>query len=66
MINLVKEFFEKSVSADEISKGEEGEHDIRVATCAILLKMANIDGEFSEKEQEGIVSLLKKDFDLSD
>ena len=41
-------------------------HDIRIATCAILLEMAKIDGEFSESEREDIFSIIKKRFDLSD
>ncbi|MBW2609450.1 MAG: TerB family tellurite resistance protein [Deltaproteobacteria bacterium] len=66
MIDLVKRFFSGSTeSAPEDQKRSEP-HDIRIATCAILLEMANIDDEFSESEREGIISVLKKDHLLSD
>lgn len=66
MINLVKQFFGKTISTDSDQKKKEESHDIRIATCALLLEMANIDGEFSEEEQENIISMLKKNFQLSD
>lgn len=37
-----------------------------MAACAILLEMAQIDGEFDEKEREDIFSFMKKDFQLPD
>lgn len=40
--------------------------DVRIATCALFLEMANIDGEFSESEQERILSLLRNDYHLSE
>lgn len=66
MINLVKEFFGKTISTDSDQKKKEESHDIRIATCALLLEMANIDGEFSEEEQKNLISMLKKNFQLSD
>lgn len=66
MIDLVKKFFGKSTKgAPESQEGEES-HDIRVATCALLLEMANIDGEFSGAEQENILDTLKKTYQLSE
>ena len=46
------------------SKGANLE-DVRIATCALFLEMANIDGEFSESEQNRVLSLLEKDYHLS-
>ncbi len=65
MIGLIDKFFGKG--ADENKSGEDGkeEHDTLVATCALLLEIANIDGEFSEKEQERILSILESHFHLS-
>ena len=34
------------------------------ATCAILLELANIDGEFSESERDHIISVFKKRYNL--
>jgi uncharacterized tellurite resistance protein B-like protein len=39
---------------------------IHVAVCALFLEMAHIDGEFSISEQENMISILKKYYDLSD
>jgi uncharacterized tellurite resistance protein B-like protein len=63
MIDFVKKFFSNS---QDNTKQEGTPHDIRIATCAILLEMAGIDGEFSESEREDILSVLKKSYDLSD
>ncbi len=66
MINLVKKFFGKSASTDPDKENKEDAHDVRLATCALFLEMANIDGEFSKEEQENIISMLKEKFQLSD
>jgi len=78
MIGRIKKFFEK-VSNENSSDGEYASggtpgqdgapgsgHDIHVATCALFIEMANIDGEFSEDEQYNIVSILKSKYQLSD
>lgn len=66
MINLVKKFFGKDDSAEPDKGNKAGDHDVRIATCALFLEMANIDGEFSKEEQENIISMLKEKFQLSD
>jgi uncharacterized tellurite resistance protein B-like protein len=65
MIDLVKKFFGKITPDDRDAKEKASSHDIRVAACALFLEMANIDGEFSHQEKENIISILKRDFDLS-
>jgi len=66
MIDLVKKFFGKTAKDSPADQGKETSHDISIATCALFLEMANIDGEFSESERENIISVLKKEHDLSD
>ena len=66
MIDFVKKFFGKSRSDVSGAEKETTSHDVRIATCALLLEMAHIDGEFSESEREGIINIIKKDYDLSD
>ena len=66
MIDLVKKFFGKSRSDISGPDKETASHDVRIATCVLLLEMAHIDGEFSESEREGIINIIKKDYDLSD
>jgi len=66
MIELIKNFFSKNVKVSPANQEKKSCHDIRVATCAIFLEMANIDGEFSDAERENILSILKKEYALSD
>ena len=66
MIDIVKMFFSKSPETVSIEQKEAEPHDIRIATCALLLEIAKIDGEFSESERENIISILKRDYHLTD
>lgn len=66
MIDIVKQFFSKGAKNAPNGQKEGESHDIRIATCALLLEMSNIDGEFNELERENIISILKKDYQLSD
>ena len=50
----------------ENDKGESAEKRIQVATCALLIEMGQTDNEFSEEEQDRILSILKKEFSLTD
>ncbi len=66
MIDLVKKFFGKTTKGTPTGREKGTVHDVRVATCALFLEMAAIDGEFTQSEREIILSILKRDFDLSD
>ncbi|MDY7032697.1 MAG: TerB family tellurite resistance protein [Thermodesulfobacteriota bacterium] len=65
MIDMVKRFFGKEQDRNASDQEVGSSHDINVATCALFLEMANIDGEFSDSERETIMSILKKDHGLS-
>ena len=41
-------------------------HDVRMASCALFLELAGIDGEFSSQERDRILALLKAEYGLSD
>ena len=64
MIDVVKKFFQKA-PVEEVRE-EDKAQKIQVATCALLLEVANSDEEFSESERENIVRILEEDFRLSD
>jgi uncharacterized tellurite resistance protein B-like protein len=64
MMDLVKRFFGKSEEERDSAAEEQGGHDIRVATCALLLEISNIDGEFSREERSRIVSVLEREHGL--
>jgi uncharacterized tellurite resistance protein B-like protein len=66
MIDLVRRFFEKGQGTGSADQGTTESHDVRVAVCALFLEMANIDGKFSASEQDYVISLLKRQYGLSD
>jgi uncharacterized tellurite resistance protein B-like protein len=65
MIDLVKKFFGKTDETGSVDSAQYASHDVRMATCALLLEISYIDGEFSEPERERIISILKRDYGLS-
>ena len=66
MIDLLKKVFGSKVEMNSENSADVETHDVRIAACALFLEMAKIDGEFTPEEQEGIISILKKEFDLSE
>lgn len=65
MIGKLKKFFNKITSDASADTEEITLHDTRIATCALLLEMANIDGEFSDSERNSIIRILKDNYHLS-
>jgi len=66
MINLINIFFEKRRNKATRDQTSDKYQNIRVATCALLLEISYIDGEFSESERKSIIAILKKDYELSE
>ena len=64
MIDAVKRFFNKATPNVSEAPGQDTEHDIRVATCALFVEMARIDEEFTEAEMNAILSILKERYGL--
>lgn len=65
MLNSIKKFFGKP-GQEESTAGEiPQEHDIRVATCALLVELARIDEKFTPEEMDAILSILKDKYGLS-
>jgi uncharacterized tellurite resistance protein B-like protein len=65
MLGLVKKYFLNNQNSSASSERQDSEH-ILAAVCALLLEMAAADGEFSDEEQNVILSILKNDYHLSD
>ena len=65
MKDLLKKFFTKTTNEASAGKSVPTSRDVRIATCALLLEIANIDGEFSELEKERIVEVLINNYQLS-
>ena len=64
-MDLLKKFFAKT--SDEVGAAEnvQTSRDVRIATCALLLEMAKIDGKFSELERKSVVEVLENSYQLS-
>jgi uncharacterized tellurite resistance protein B-like protein len=65
MLDIVKRFFSKTTEEDSRTSGQATEHDIRVATCALLVEIARIDQEFTQDEMETLLAILKENYGLS-
>ena len=69
MIDLIKKVFGKQEEAGLEDTGHADDvetHDVRIATCALFLEMANIDGEFTDLELKAVVSILRDEYDLTE
>jgi len=65
MIDMVKRFFNKTKANNSNATEQNSVHDLCVATCALFVEMARIDGTFSQAELETILSILKEKYGLS-
>jgi uncharacterized tellurite resistance protein B-like protein len=65
MLDIVKRFFNKELKEDVGTEEPEAGHDLRVATCALLVEIAKIDDEFTDAEMEKIISVLKDTYGVS-
>jgi len=66
MIGLVKKMLGIPDPGESPSTEGSGAHRALVATTALLLEMAHIDGKFTDDEKERIVSLLTCEYGLQD
>jgi uncharacterized tellurite resistance protein B-like protein len=66
MIGLFKSLFNYNFR-NITTASKDGQPDrLHIATCAILLEMAKIDGEFSSSEKQDIINAFKNKYHLSD
>lgn len=61
----MKDWVSRVFGVDKDAPQERGEDDIRVATCALFLEIANIDSEFSEEERRRILTIMQETYGLS-
>ena len=64
MLDIVKRFFNKATAEVSKDANQNTEHDIRVATCALLVEIARIDEKFTDAEMDTILSILKEKYGL--
>ena len=65
MIDVLKKFFNQATAEVSGDANHNTAHDIRVATCALLVEIARIDEKFTEAEMETILNILKQKYGLS-
>ena len=65
MLDMVKRFFSKTAEDSSRKNNQKTDHDIRVATCALLVEIARIDEEFTQQEMETMVLILQEKYGLS-
>jgi len=65
LFDAIKSFVADLASGDKQAGGFD-DHDLRVATAALLIHAASIDGDISAAERDRLCSLLKQRFDLDD
>jgi uncharacterized tellurite resistance protein B-like protein len=69
MLNNLKQLFLRSGDSEEprSSSGAESTHKReQMATCAVLIEIANSDSEFADVEKDLIMRLIKDEYELSD
>ena len=65
MFDAIKNFVADLADGDKRPGGLD-DHELRVATAALLVHAASIDGAVSASERDKLCSLLKQRFDLDD
>ena len=65
MLDIIKQFFDKSSSKPSKTSSRATEQDVRIAACALFLEMAHIDEQFTEAEMETILGIVKERYGLS-
>ena len=65
MFDAIKSFVADFADGDR-QAGDFGDHDLRLATAALLVHAGTVDGEMSDAERDRLCDLLKQRFELDD
>jgi uncharacterized tellurite resistance protein B-like protein len=65
MLSRIQSFFQAKMEVSHENRAAQSPQRIPLATCALLLEMANADSEFNSMEQNKIISILQNNFNLS-
>ncbi|OQX90917.1 MAG: hypothetical protein B6D58_09240 [candidate division Zixibacteria bacterium 4484_95] len=66
MFKHIKDYFKNNISIDNKREVKDKSRNIQIATCALLIEMANIDDEFNQAEKERIIEIIKNAYYLTD
>jgi uncharacterized tellurite resistance protein B-like protein len=65
LFDAIRNFVADLANGDR-QNGDLGDHDLRLATAALLVHAGTVDGAMSEAEREQLCNLLKQRFELDD
>jgi uncharacterized tellurite resistance protein B-like protein len=65
MIDLLNRFFSNRKGSAQHSQ-DANDHDLKVATCALLVEMARIDESFTVQETDAILHILETQYGVSE
>lgn len=63
MLNAIKSFFEENISSPT---PEDPDHQLRLATAALLIEMMHQDHKVGEEEREAVRAALREQFNLDE
>ncbi|NLI16485.1 MAG: TerB family tellurite resistance protein [candidate division Zixibacteria bacterium] len=66
MLNSIKGYFEKYMAVDNKKSSDDNRRRLQIATCALLIEMANCDDNFGDNEKTRIIDIIKKRFEIND
>lgn len=66
MLTSLKKYFADNIAVDNKKSADDTNRHLQIATCALLVEMANSDDDFSNDEKARIVGILKDRFGLDD
>jgi uncharacterized tellurite resistance protein B-like protein len=66
MLKRIADFFSNSISIETSHQPADIDHNLKVATCALLIEMASIDNEFDLVEKERITGYFRDNFGLTE
>lgn len=65
MMDMIKRLLGQTADGDKGVAGQSSAHDLKVATCALLVELARADESFSRQEIDMIVDILQTRYGLS-
>lgn len=63
MLQAIKQFFEQNIS---LAQTDDIDHQLKLATAALLIEMMQQDGRIHEGEQKAVREMLQNHFNLTD
>lgn len=66
MLSSLKKYFADNIAVEKNASADSLDRSLQIATCALLVEMANSDDDFSNDEKARIVDILRNRFGMDD